>query len=282
MKASVVLCVLFLVVILWVVMVNTQKSTENLVLNGDALKDVKFQAEIANLSYSTETDPSTITAWAKSQGMVFDPSSDSFTDLNTNTSFICLRKSLGGGKLAVYLGFRGTVITSLANIEEDLDMSLAYFYGTKVSNGFLQSWLALRKFVVTLLARYRPEKVYITGHSLGASIAALAAVDLRMSFDIESTLYTFASPRTGNMAFVDLFRSTLGESYRVEGIDDPVPRFPTLYQGYAHIPTQILLEEGKCTVGGPAPENYPWDISYHFLSTYISLLNSLPLTGCAE
>lgn len=281
MNASVVLCVLLLVTLLWIVMSNTTNTRESLVLDGNALNEVKFQAEIANMAYNTETDPSTIVNWATSKGLIFDPASDSFTDFNTNTSFICLRKSLGGGKTAVYFGFRGTIITSLANIKEDLDMSFAYFHGTKVSNGFLKSWTALRKFVITLIARYRPVKVYITGHSLGASIANIAAVDLQISFGTLSTLYTFASPRTGDASFVDLFRSTLGESYRVEGLYDPVPRFPTRLQGYVHIPTQILLEKGKCTVGGPAPDNYPWDISYHFLSEYIFLLNSIQATGCS-
>ena len=246
-----------------------------------ALEEIKFQAGISNVAYYTETNPGVISTFAKENGLAFDPATDSFSDVSTNTSFVCLQKSLGGGKWAVYLGFRGTLISSMENIKEDLDMSLVDFYGTKVSNGFLKSWMGLRQGVVALLARYRPTQLYITGHSLGASIAAIAAVDLRKSSIQEPVLYTFASPRTGDAGFVDLFKSTVGKSYRVEGLYDPVPRFPTLLQGYAHIPTRILLQDGKCTVGGPAPDNHPWDIKYHFLSVYMALLDSLPMNSCA-
>jgi len=253
---------------------------ENLVLNASKLKDVKFQAGIANMAYQTDINPEVISQFAEEHHLDFNPDQDSFSDVNTNTSLICLTDS-SGTKNTVYLGFRGTEITSLKNIEEDVDMTLVEFYGTKVSKGFLESWIALRSFVCNLLDQKKPDVIYITGHSLGASIAALASVDIRMEYNTTPILYTFASPRTGDMSFVDLFRSLVGESYRVEGLYDPVPRFPTRYQGYVHIPTQILLEEGKCTVGGPTPDNYPWDIRYHFLSEYITLLQSLPLTGCA-
>lgn len=252
---------------------------EGLILNHDLLSNLKLQADIASLSYDTEVNPSSITKWANEHNMIFDPYKDSFSNLNTNSSFICLRKKVNG-EVEVYLGFRGTIITSLSNIEEDIDMTFSYFYGTKVSSGFLKAWMSLRKYAVTLLDKYKPKRLYITGHSLGASIAVLAALDLKISFGYQSVLYTFASPRTGDESFVKLFTSTLGQSYRVEGINDPIPRFPTILQGYVHIPTQILLNNGECTVGGPPPTNYPWNIKYHFIKEYIQLLNSLPSEGC--
>jgi len=51
--------------------------------------------------------------------------------------------------------------------------------------------------------------IYVTGHSLGAAIATLAAMGLSISNDITHpvTLVTFASPHVGKLDFVKLFQA---------------------------------------------------------------------------
>lgn len=54
--------------------------------------------------------------------------------------------------------------------------------------------------VKQLYAMYPDYRLIITGHSLGAAVATLAAVSLRnMAYD--PTIYAVASPRVGNPAF---------------------------------------------------------------------------------
>jgi predicted lipase len=49
------------------------------------------------------------------------------------------------------------------------------------------------------LDNYGDVPVYLVGHSLGASMAALAAPMLKQDLDVDIiNLYTFGSPRTGN------------------------------------------------------------------------------------
>ena len=55
--------------------------------------------------------------------------------------------------------------------------------------------------------------VQITGHSLGAAIAALAAYDLSTAFPID-VVYTMGQPRVGNAAFAAAYAATIS-AYRI-------------------------------------------------------------------
>lgn len=68
--------------------------------------------------------------------------------------------------------------------------------------------------------------LYVTGHSLGASLATLAAPDLARATGFSSpVLYNFASPRTGNPTFASLV-DALPTSWRIVNTNDEVPKLP--------------------------------------------------------
>ncbi len=76
--------------------------------------------------------------------------------------------------------------------------------------------------------------VFYTGHSLGAALATLAA--LRRA---PRALYTFASPRVGNEAFVASFGSL--PIFRIVDDEDALTRLPPEALGFRHAGTLQLL-----------------------------------------
>jgi pimeloyl-ACP methyl ester carboxylesterase len=103
-------------------------------------------------------------------------------------------------------------------------------------------------------------KVFVTGHSLGAAIATLDALMLRQQLEptISITSVIFAPPRIGNAAFANLIDSQLGGqlTYVTHG-NDPVPIVPPLFLGYQHSAGEVHIpSSGEVgTVACPGKEN---------------------------
>lgn len=62
-----------------------------------------------------------------------------------------------------------------------------------------------------LALQYPGEPWYIIGHSMGAAMATLCALDLRFTLQPQSDVrvYTFGSPRVGNDVFATFFGSVI-------------------------------------------------------------------------
>jgi Lipase (class 3) len=73
----------------------------------------------------------------------------------------------------------------------------------------------------------RRRGIYVTGFSLGGSLAHLAAIDLAKDFH-ESTvvLYAFAAPRVGDASLNRYTKDWVSERYFTTLEGDPVPRLP--------------------------------------------------------
>ncbi len=71
--------------------------------------------------------------------------------------------------------------------------------------------------------------IWVTGHSLGAAVALLAALDLAKNVVAPLTpkLYTFAGPRAGDDTFKNAFDAAIPHCYRVWNRWDIVPQVPT-------------------------------------------------------
>ncbi|WP_160716339.1 lipase family protein [Chitinophaga solisilvae] len=81
----------------------------------------------------------------------------------------------------------------------------------------------------------------VAGHSLGATIATYfaAAVSVGQDKDIDLSIYTFASPMTGDKTFSDTFNSNVGRSQRVYNVPDNVPNLPQWFINGKNIYTQV-------------------------------------------
>jgi hypothetical protein len=112
--------------------------------------------------------------------------------------------------------------------------------GGKVHRGFLKQLTDVQDQVAATLlgngGRGRP--VFVTGHSQGGAVAALATRALLAGgFPVVST-YTFAAPRPGNPTFIKSIPETL-PVHRIEFGDDIVP----------HVPPILIGEKAKNIIG---------------------------------
>ncbi|KAL6744339.1 hypothetical protein Aduo_017285 [Ancylostoma duodenale] len=97
-------------------------------------------------------------------------------------------------------------------------------------NAFFFLWNGgLEQQVRTLKYQYPDYKVYVTGHSLGASIATITAsylVKWNMWTPENVRLVTFGQPRTGDYDFATWHDATFPYAYRIVHQNDPVPHIP--------------------------------------------------------
>jgi triacylglycerol lipase len=68
--------------------------------------------------------------------------------------------------------------------------------------------------------------LYLTGHSLGAALAQLAAADIYIRQHVSPVSYTLASPRTGDPAFTAAFDRAGLQNWRIFNTEDIVPTLP--------------------------------------------------------
>ena len=125
------------------------------------------------------------------------------------------------------LSFRGTEVTQKSDVLADLKAGKnVEACGGKVHVGFKgeinKVWPAIT------IALTNIDAVYVTGHSLGAAMATIAAS--RMQSKV-TALVTFGSPRAGNQEFVNSLSVT---HYRVQNNCDDVTKVPFRLMGFAH------------------------------------------------
>lgn len=82
----------------------------------------------------------------------------------------------------------------------------------------------------------------IIGHSLGGALATHAAISLQAKKIKVFQLYTFGSPRVGDVKFSEWFQKYLPDTdkFRVTHGHDPVPHLPPHNFGFNHIPHEIF------------------------------------------
>jgi hypothetical protein len=102
-------------------------------------------------------------------------------------------------------------------------------------------YLAVRDTIATSLAQFGCKDVTLTGHSLGAALATLAAYDLGATYTIQD-VYNFGSPRVGNPAFASAYNAKFSNHWRVTHYKDPVPHGPTLSMGFYHIANEAYYK----------------------------------------
>lgn len=112
-------------------------------------------------------------------------------------------------------------------------------------------------------------KIIISGHSLGAALSIVCAVDLQYNFpekDIE--VYSYGGPRVGNTAFVRSYNKRVFKTFRIQNGNDIVTKLPPAVFGYRH--SGIKVQTGKprlpllVTFNSHRPENYAKSIISDF------------------
>ena len=122
----------------------------------------------------------------------------------------------------------------------------------------------VRKTIGTILnqildwkEKYPSYSVFVTGHSLGAALCVLAAIDLQMTTLLDITVYNyggknksvrspkrFVDPRVGNEIFSHNYRKLLPNTFRIVNERDVVPHLPFEFLGFYHIPREVWYTNG--------------------------------------
>jgi triacylglycerol lipase len=174
--------------------------------------------EFANIAQTTYDNPKTSTAKFKSLGYKIVE----FFNIDGAQAYL-----LTNGTITV-LSFRGTEVTEKSDVLADLKSGKNLeACGGKVHVGFKGEINKLWPTISKVLAD-NPGNVYVTGHSLGAAMATIAASRMQ---DRVTALVTFGSPRVGNAEFV---KSLAVEHYRVQNNCDDVTKVPFKLMGFAH------------------------------------------------
>lgn len=143
----------------------------------------------------------------------------------------------------IYLAFRGTKNVSDA-VADAAALQVPYTLvpdGGEVSLGFLNDYMGTDANPVEpdilskldeLLMTGDYENLYITGHSLGGALAALAFPDLSQNTSAPNVyMYSFAGPAVGDSDFKSTYEAEYGTdrvSWRVVNTNDLVPKLPPL------------------------------------------------------
>ncbi len=103
--------------------------------------------------------------------------------------------------------------------------------GGRVHSGFLQAFAEVSTCLSDIVNTKRPgQHLYLTGHSLGAALATLAAAHIGPPH--VHGLYTYGSPRVGDAAFVEGLSAV--SHFRIVYGEDWVATVPPELLGYAH------------------------------------------------
>jgi hypothetical protein len=148
-----------------------------------------------------------------------------------------------------FVSFRGSA--DLADWLADFDaVPTAYLPLTgfgQVATGFQAVYELVRASIAANLPATTAgcDNVLVTGHSLGAAVAVLAAPDIFRAMPpnaIEPRLITFAGPRVGLTAFAAAFNALIESCFRVVNFLDVVPLVPPA--PYVHVGSQIGVDSG--------------------------------------
>ncbi|KAK5971553.1 Triacylglycerol lipase, partial [Trichostrongylus colubriformis] len=147
---------------------------------------------------------------------------------------------------AIMLAFRGTVGDHqlvLESKETLFNDKIQWIAGGAVSRYFYNAFFALwnggiKDDFLALANKYKDHELWIVGHSLGGSIASLAAsyIEKVKLFDGNRIkLVTFGQPRTGDDEFASVHDLQIPYSFRVTHAHDVIPHSPPKgYHSYKH------------------------------------------------
>ena len=147
-----------------------------------------------------------------------------------------------------YVIFRGTQTPGdrLANIDF-LQVSQPEGWG-KAERGFSTVYDGSAPTIINALKNAgSPGHVFVAGHSLGGSLATLCTADVQRTLGATTTLYAFASPRTGDPTFAGRFNNDCPVTWRIVNTEDIVNTVPLAatavtelnLEGLDHVAQQI-------------------------------------------
>lgn len=149
-------------------------------------------------------------------------------------------------KSEVILVIRGT--ESIEDVRKNLRFKKRDFLGIgRVHSGFLESLEEVLVDLVDFLKTYSENrKVWLTGHSLGGSVALCLAAYLQSNSGTVSGVYTFGSPKVFGWKTADIQQKLLGQKViRFVNDKDIVARLPLYTMGFKHVGKVFFLRNDQ-------------------------------------
>jgi Lipase (class 3) len=225
------------------------EQRDTLFVGGQSYAPLQLAVEAARLAYyRAEQSPAERARLADALARVGFADLVLFADSQSGAEAFAARRSTDGTTL---LSFRGTQPDNYQDLIADLRANLVAWPESagRVHDGFAVAVRALRPQILEWIERAKPEpnKLILTGHSLGAAMATLAASIWRPAW-----LVTIGSPRVGDAAFVE----TLAPRYGMRFVDccDAVTEVPPAIGGYVHLKDYKYLTRDGEIVENPDPE----------------------------
>ncbi|KAF8382428.1 hypothetical protein PRIPAC_71570, partial [Pristionchus pacificus] len=165
---------------------------------------------------------------------------------------------------AVVISFRGTqgteqLMAEIAELvtERPVPIPSGGAVGPYFKNAFDSVWIGgLQNAMLTLAAENEGKELWITGHSLGGSMASIAAatiVDQELWPRKKIRLMTYGEPRTGNKDYASVMDSNILAMHRVVHERDMVVHVPPPVLGYEHSRQEIFYGEDMSNIYSYVP-----------------------------
>lgn len=176
---------------------------------------------------------------------------------NHNETFLIILTS----ETHIIVGFKGT--TSVENMKTDLKvkkspitkalpskstahhkiLSSLDWKSAKLHDGFAKAYSSVSEQLCEKISELQREKerpIYLTGHSLGGSLATIASFDIVVSLNITNVyVLTFGSPRCGNIFWSRCYDQVVRAHWRVAMRSDLITTLPRA--GYSHVGKRVAL-----------------------------------------
>jgi hypothetical protein len=119
--------------------------------------------------------------------------------------------------------------------------------------------------ITALVAAGGVSSITIAGHSLGASLATLLGLDVALNSGSKNIdVFTYASPRVGEMFFEHTYNSMVPNTYRIHNRSDIVPNLPIF--PYEHVGIDLELVPPFNSINASI-------VCWHILDTYLWLMD---------
>lgn len=221
-------------------------------VEGGPAFDVNHSYEVAEFAFAAYCSEKSLASWSCQLCKHYPTFTHvaTVTDLLTSTlAFVGFDNTTN----TITVSFRGSVnipnwLTNfqLIKMRDWIDAPDA-----KIHEGFYRAYMTVREKIAKVLrddiwksACPACTRVVVTGHSLGASLAGICAMDLRVLFgktmpSLYIELTSFGMPRTGNAALYTDYPRFVNLTHRVVHQNDIVPHLPPKEIGYHHVATEV-------------------------------------------
>lgn len=146
---------------------------------------------------------------------------------------------IAGNAEVMVIAFRGTEPGNIQDWMNNANIWMKPGYGGYVHAGFHQSLEDIWADIATQIGlfNYNNQAIFLTGHSLGGSLAKMAAARLPEQYQQQIRgIYSFGSPRVGNQQFANNYNQKFRDrTFRVINHRDIVTRLAPRSFGYRHV-----------------------------------------------